>query len=190
MKQQIPTWILANLLVLVCLAGTRVVVSADLQQHARAGDAARQPTLVFLVRHAEKSGQGSDPELSLPGRQRAGLLAAMLKDAGVQHVHSTEYRRTLQTATPVARQHQLELQLYDPAQLHQLADRLLGEGGVHLVVGHSNTTPRLVQQLGGEPGPPINEPTEYDRLYLLTISADGTVHSVMLRYGQSLVAGD
>jgi hypothetical protein len=51
------------------------------------------------------------------------------------------------------------------------------------VVGHSDTTPELVGLLGGDPGAPIDEPTEYDRLYVVTLGPDGTVTTVLLRYG-------
>ncbi|NIT87109.1 MAG: hypothetical protein GWM92_07640, partial [Gemmatimonadetes bacterium] len=54
-----------------------------------------------------------------------------------------------------------------------MARRLRGSPGRHLVVGHSDTTPRLVTLLGGEPGPPIVEAREYDRLYVLTLGAAG-----------------
>ena len=52
-----------------------------------------------------------------------------------------------------------------------------------LVAGHSNTTPKLVELLGGNPGPPIDEKTEYDRLYVVVLGADGAVTTTLLRYG-------
>ena len=42
---------------------------------------------------------------------------------------------------------------------------LTRDGLRHLVVGHSNTTPPLVELFGGDAGPPIDEASEYDRLY-------------------------
>jgi hypothetical protein len=77
----------------------------------------------------------------------------------------------------------LEIDLYDPSDLYALARELNAKGGRHLVVGHSNTTPDLVEILGGVPGPAIVEETEYDRLYILTIGKDG-VNTVLLRYGK------
>jgi hypothetical protein len=50
------------------------------------------------------------------------------------------------------------------------------------VVGHSNTTTELVTLLGGEPGTEIEESSEYDRLYILTINPSG-VTTLLLRYG-------
>jgi len=60
----------------------------------------------------------------------------------------------------------------------------LGEtGSRHLVVGHSATTTQMVESLGGKPGSPINDEGEFDRLYIVTIGADGAVGTILLRYG-------
>ena len=65
-----------------------------------------------------------------------------------------------------------------------VADRhRLGGGGRHLVVGHSNTVPELVALLGGDGGPPIDEAGEYDRLYVVTLTANGRVRSELRHYG-------
>jgi hypothetical protein len=61
---------------------------------------------------------------------------------------------------------------------------MLQNGGGYLVVGHSNTTPELVEILGGKPGPPIDDANEYDRLYVVTITEDGAVTTEMRRYGE------
>jgi hypothetical protein len=42
--------------------------------------------VVYLVRHAEKTDDGRDPELSATGRERASELARMLRDAGISHI--------------------------------------------------------------------------------------------------------
>jgi 2,3-bisphosphoglycerate-dependent phosphoglycerate mutase len=54
---------------------------------------------------------------------------------------------------------------------------------VKLVVGHSNTTGALAGHLGGDPGPAIDDATEFDRLYVISITEDGTVSSRIERYG-------
>lgn len=139
--------------------------------------------LVFLVRHGEKVDQSRDPELSPAGYVRAATLAHSLQNSKIQHVHSTDFIRTRKTAEPTAAIHGLEVEIYDPSDLKRFAEDLLKQGGRHLVVGHSNTTPRLVDLLGGESGEDIYEPEEYDRLYLLTIDGRGEVLTVLLRYG-------
>ena len=138
---------------------------------------------VYLVRHAEKVDQSKDPDLSGEGYLRAEELARTLADAKIEYVHSSDFIRTRETAAPVAELFGLEIELYDQNDLFSLADRLKATGGRHLVVGHSTTTPDLVELLGGEPGYPIEELIEYDRLYILTIRS-GKVNTVLLRYGK------
>ncbi len=140
-------------------------------------------TVVYLVRHAEKASGGKDPELTEAGRARALTLARTLGDAGIGAIHSTDFKRTRQTAAPLAERLGIAVRIYDWDELQALSAAMRAAGGRHLVVGHSDTTPELVGLLGGEPGPAIDEPSEYDRLYIVTIGPDGAVASVMLRYG-------
>ena len=141
------------------------------------------PTVIFLVRHAEKLDSSKDPELSEAGMQRAQDLATLLRSAKIEHIFSSDYKRTRHTAAPTAKLFHVKTELYDPRHLETIAKKLKETGGRSLVVGHSNSTPELVKVLGGDPGIPINEAGEYDRLYVLTMSKDGQVSTVLLRYG-------
>ncbi|MFT4925419.1 MAG: phosphohistidine phosphatase SixA [Phenylobacterium sp.] len=128
---------------------------------------------IYLVRHAEKQVDGTrDPALTQTGHQRAQWLANWLKGKNVQHIYSTNYQRTQQTVAPLAQQTGLTVRAYDPRQLAQFAATLKQTtdktNGIVVVVGHSNTTPQLVQLLGGDAGNPIVE-SEYDRIYHLTL---------------------
>jgi broad specificity phosphatase PhoE len=145
---------------------------------------AQQATVVYLVRHAERDEDGtSDPPITEAGRARARLLADMLRDAGITHVHTTDYLRTRSTAAPVAERTGAATHTYGARALDELAARLRSTPGRHVVVGHSDTTPQLVALLGGEPGPPIAE-AEYDRLYVLTLTSAETT-TALLRFGAS-----
>ena len=95
----------ALLLALLCLA---VPYQAQSQSDA---------TVVYLVRHAEKVDESRDPPLSAAGLERAALLAEMLRDAGITHLHSTDLERTRDTAAPLARRLSLEVQFYDGQDL-------------------------------------------------------------------------
>lgn len=152
-----------------------------------AATAQDRATVVYLVRHAETAGDGSgDPALSPQGRERAARLARMLAGAGITAVHTSPYQRTRGTAAAVAGALGLEPREYDPRDLPGFAERLKGAGGVHLVVGHSNTTPALAQLLGGDPGAPIPE-SEYGRVYQLTLGPDG-VRTAILGYPGGFLA--
>ena len=58
---------------------------------------------MFLVRHAERADNSKDSPLSASGTERAARLAAMLEDAGITAIYTTEYRRTKETAAPLGR---------------------------------------------------------------------------------------
>lgn len=139
------------------------------------------PTIIYLVRHAETAPDGTrNPPLSEEGEARARWLAVILSHAQLDAVYSTDYHRTLETATGAARANHLQTTLYDPGDLYGLARRLRDRPGRFLVVGHSNTTPALAAALGADGGRPIEE-WEFDRLYTILIRSD-TVQTVMLRY--------
>lgn len=159
---------------------------------AAQGDA----VVVYLVRHAERADDegpvdpslAADPPLSTAGEARARELAELLDDVRLTHLHSTEYERTRATVRPMARVTGLPITPYDGADLAALAGRLVATPGVHLVVGHSNTTPALVEALGGDAGDPIEE-LEYDRVYVLYLLPGGAAGSAVFRYGTPYSGG-
>lgn len=146
--------------------------------------AAAGPSLVVLVRHAERDGPSADdPPLSDLGETRARALGRLLADAGVTRIHVSATRRARDTGTPLAERLGIEPEVYDPRRLAAFAAALLEEPGRHLVVGHSNTTDELSGLLGGDSFGSIADAWEYDRLYLLTPSGAGGMTTVLLRYG-------
>lgn len=150
-------------------------------------------TIVYLVRHAEKltgPDVGRDPELSEAGQARAQILAEILADKGIEHIHSTNYIRTKSTVTPLATNLGLEIEIYDPRDLPALATAIKEQGGYHLVVGHSNTTQETAIALGSETTQPaINEEREYDRLYEVQVFDEG-IHTKLTRYGTPYTPAD
>ena len=96
----------------------------------------------------------------------------------IDTIYSSDYIRTRDTARPLAEALGLELELYNPGDLEALATKLRAAEGRILVVGHSNTTPRLVGLIGGEPGTDIAD-DEYDRLYIVVAGSGGPVTSLL-----------
>lgn len=126
----------------------------------------------YLVRHAEKTTEKNDPGLTDVGVRRADDLAARLSEIKLDKIYSSNYIRTRDTAAPTAKAQGVRVEIYDPKDLEGFAAALLAETGHILVVGHSNTTPPLVEFLGGEGGEPIVEANEYNRFYVITRGGD------------------
>jgi 2,3-bisphosphoglycerate-dependent phosphoglycerate mutase len=150
-------------------------------------------TTIIFVRHAEKAATPEDdPALSPAGERRVAELTRQLiyadVVAGVDAIYSTPYRRTLQTARPLAEALDLPIDRYDPdpgqyeAFLEDLVDR--HKGKIILVVGHSDTLPQLIAELGASKKvPPIAE-NEYDNIYIISIPWFGKTKTIRLRYGE------
>lgn len=107
----------------------------------------------FLVRHAEKSGEGGDdPKLSELGKARAEKLARILKKVPMNRICSTEYHRTRDTAGPLSFNQAVPMFYYPPREQDDYFKNYVtgGEGMNVLVVGHSNTIPALANYLIGQ----------------------------------------
>ncbi len=134
---------------------------------------------IYLVRHAEKRLDGTrDPSLTKAGRLRANNISQQLSNSNIIAVYSTNYKRTKQTALPLAKLLEISLSLYDPRQLGKFAKKILSGNGNVLIVGHSNTTPELIKLLGGDSYGPIAD-TVYDRLYQLSIK-ESKIETILL----------
>ena len=124
---------------------------------------------LYLVRHAEKelsADNPKDPPLTPCGEERAESLAHFLSSVDLEAVYSTDYLRTRNTAHPVAREKEIEVQIYDPKNPDDFAKLLVDRKQNALVVGHSNSTPTLAGLLLGEELESIDE-SIYDRIYQL-----------------------
>ncbi len=137
---------------------------------------------IYLVRHAEKA-KGEDPGLTEAGIVRAETLRDRLKGKGVDYIHSSDYRRTRETAAPLAAALNQEILIYNAGDLLGIAEDIQSKPGTHLVVGHSNTTPELAALLSGQLMEAMIE-TEYNRLIEVRLTKDGElIGHKTVRYG-------
>jgi broad specificity phosphatase PhoE len=97
--------------------------------------AAAQST-IFIVRHAEKGDSSKDSDLSEAGRARAEALATMLKDAKITAIYVTEFKRTQQTAAPLAKGLGITVTMVSSKDRDALVAQLRALNGNALVVGH------------------------------------------------------
>jgi phosphohistidine phosphatase SixA len=160
-------------------------------QSSRVATVSAAATTIIVVRHAEKSTDDPrDPSLSAIGADRARALSSVLKDASVTAIYVTQYKRTRQTAEPLAQQAGVTIveRPVNAANSATYAQDLAREifansaGKSVLVVGHSNTVPDIVKALSGSAVPSISDP-EYDHIFVVTIPAAGSPRLMQLRFG-------
>ena len=123
---------------------------------------------VFIVRHAEKADNSKDAELSEAGHARAEALANMLKDSKISAIYTTEFKRTEQTAAPVAKALGLTVTTLPSENQAALVAKLRTSTANSLVVGHGNTIPDVIKALGIPE--PVNIPdSDYDNLFVVLL---------------------
>ena len=109
----------------------------------------------------------TDPELSAAGHARAQSLATMLRDARITAIFVTQYKRTQQTAAPLAKALGITPTVITSKDLPGLIAKVRDATGNVLVVGHSNSVPDVLKQLGVADAPSIAD-DEYDNLFIVT----------------------
>ena len=130
--------------------------------------AAAAQSTIFIVRHAEKADMTKDPDLSEAGRARADSLAKILKDANIVAIYATEFKRTQETAAPLAQALGIEVTIVPSVETTTLATKLKAAPGNVLVVEHGNTIPDLSKALGIDPSINLAE-AEYDNLFVVVL---------------------
>lgn len=141
-------------------------------------------TTLLIVRHADRPGDQDD--LTPAGIARAKELVHAASQAGVTAIYCTKTARSRKTAEPLAAALKLtpiELDPKDPEGVvkHVLANN---RGKTVVVVGHSNTVPKIIAAAGGPTLPDLKD-GDFDNLYVLTLGSDPStdVRLVTLQYG-------
>jgi broad specificity phosphatase PhoE len=142
-------------------------------------------TTLFLVRHAEKAGNVlSDPALTPAGAARADELAYTLKHVKIDAIYSTPFIRTKHTVLPIAKEKGLEIKLYKPNDKDFLKKILQAfPGETVLIVGHSNTIPRLANELAGQSDFSDLDDATYDNLFIACVPTEGKAVVLRMRFG-------
>jgi phosphohistidine phosphatase SixA len=147
------------------------------------GVQAREIT-VILLRHAEKDTSPAadkvNPNLSEAGLQRAERLVGKLKGYKPNEIFASNFIRTKQTATPLAREFGLPVHLYDHKNLQELYDLILTtDKRVFVIVGHNNTTPALANMLIKQEKYQALAETEYNKIFVIKIKNGNVTDQVM-----------
>ena len=130
---------------------------------------------VIVIRHAEKESQPpDDPDLSIPGMDRAIALTRFLRHNKVDAIFVTELKRTQQTADTLAHQRGITPVIVKAGETKALVDKInaLPKDAIVVVIGHSNTVPDILTALGVKEKVTIRD-EEFGRVFVVTPSADG-----------------
>jgi broad specificity phosphatase PhoE len=150
-------------------------------------------TTIIFVRHAEQTSHDeADPSLSEAGHRRVAELTRQMIDAdvvlGINAIYSTSFKRSTETVQPLADRLELPINIYDDTET------VLGEilkthkGKIILVVGHSNTVPEMIANLGASKKVPVIESDEFDNIYVISIPWFGKTKTIRMRFGEPYVA--
>lgn len=128
---------------------------------------------VYVMRHLNTPEGERDPDLTEAGTANAKAVVHWFHGKKLTAIYVSDYKRTRQTAGPLAAERGIEVKLYDPRDTPGLIARVKAETGPVLVVGHSNTVPDIVEQLGGTRPGPLSHPDFGD---IWTVSGGKTAH--------------
>ena len=169
--------ILRNIKTIVLLiAGLTLVVSC--KESGKINVAEKENISVYyFIRHAEKDRSdptNKNPSLTIQGLERANKWALFFKDKNIAAVYSTNYKRTQQTALPIAKEQNLEIISYTAKEL--ISEKFIAnnKGKNIVIVGHSNTTPELVNSLLGEKKYEDIADRENNNVFIVTLTKNKT----------------
>ena len=106
------------------------------------------PDTIYVMRHLERDA-GRDPDLNAMGRANAEILGRWFRHERPRAIWVTSFKRTHQTAAPLAKRLKLTPTVYDATAPAAMLTAVAQAKGPVLIVGHSNTVPRIVEALGG-----------------------------------------
>jgi 2,3-bisphosphoglycerate-dependent phosphoglycerate mutase len=148
-----------------------------------------QNNTYILIRHAEKdttvagySMMNADPPLNNLGIKRAKKLVKILRKYAIDSIYTTNFIRTKTTVQPLSVKIALPLNIYNYKALPQFANQLLSlKNKTVLIVGHSNSTPQLVNLLTKQQTYQSLDEAVYNKIFIVTI-ANNTATVKILNY--------
>jgi len=136
----------------------------------------------YLIRHAEKvrvDKSENNPALNEKGILRAQNWKNYFLDKKISKIYSTDYKRTIRTAQPLAINNNIETIIYSTSdfKFDDFIKSNIGENT--LVVGHSNTIPDFVNELINEEYYTQIEDLNNSNLYIVSICDSKITHKLI-----------
>jgi len=168
----------------VCVVSVASVWAAGAPVAAPA--AAPEVTRVFLARHAERVIRPGvdDPPLTAAGRRRAVMLGRLLRSVDVARVFTTQFLRSRATAESIGVATGAPVETVHSDSSAALA-RMVRErfhGRTVVIVGHSDSLPNVMAELGWEGAEAIRG-WSYDDLVVLEFRGSEPPQILHLHYG-------
>lgn len=158
----------------ICLS---LLILFTLPVFAQVNPQTNTETILIFVRHAEKQDDGTnDPSLTEIGEERAQKLSELIiSNYTVSAIYSTGYKRTQQTAFPTSEFLNLSINEYQLSNPDSLIKSIieLHKGEHVLIVGHSNSTPTLVNTAINENRFERLDESVYDNIFEVKIDKTG-----------------
>ncbi|SEM12638.1 Histidine phosphatase superfamily (branch 1) [Aquimarina amphilecti] len=142
----------------------------------------KDTTTYILVRHSEKDTSdpsNRNPNLTEEGKTRSENLVRILKNINIDLVYSTDYLRTKQTASPIAKDRNIKVSIYDPRKLYDNQFQKETVGKTSVIVGHSNTTPTFVNKIMGMEKHKAIDEKDYTKLFIIKVTGDVITDTVL-----------
>lgn len=140
-------------------------------------------TTYYFIRHAEKdvgNPKDEDPSLTEEGRKRTERWVEVFKAVPFDLVFASQYKRTQETASPIADFHDLPVQTYSTSKLNDEEFQEETKGKTVLVVGHTDINPEFVNYILGKEKYETIEKTEHGSLFIVTVGTEGEKSSQVL----------
>jgi 2,3-bisphosphoglycerate-dependent phosphoglycerate mutase len=136
----------------------------------------------YLIRHAEKvrvDKSENNPALNEKGILRAQNWKNYFLDKEISKIYSTDYKRTIRTAQPLATNNNIETIIYSTSdfKFDDFIKSNIGENT--LVVGHSNTIPDFVNELINEEYYTQIDDLNNSNLYVVSICDSKITHKLI-----------
>jgi broad specificity phosphatase PhoE len=119
---------------------------------------AQQQPIYYVLRHLHTPEGQRDPDLTAQGQAAAQRLPALFANERPAAIYVSQFKRSQQTAAALAARFGLTPIVYDSADTPALVARVRSGPWPVVIVGHSNTVPDIVQQLGGPRPAPLTHP--------------------------------
>ncbi|NEV93134.1 histidine phosphatase family protein [Psychroflexus sp. YR1-1] len=142
-------------------------------------------TTYYFLRHAEKdtsNPQEKDPHLTDEGIRRANYMATYFADKDFDLFYSTDYSRTIQTLIPIVHKFKGTIQSYEAQKDTLFTEAFWKEtyGKNVLVVGHSNTNPKFVNEIISEEKYQDLDESNYDVFFKVEVKKDLSLKDSMI----------